>query len=485
MSPHLYIGEEAVAACVSFFLERDDYIVSNHRGHGHCLAKGAAMDRMLAEIMGKETGYCRGRGGSMHIADVTLGNLGANGIVGAGLPIAVGAAFSISYRGTSQISVCYFGDAATNQGTFHEAVNLAAAMQLPVLFVCENNQYGLSTHIARTCPTDCVSDKAHGYGIEHATVDGMDTEASLRRRESRRGLRPRRATTLPGGVRHLPVPRPRGERQPLVPHARGRGAVEEAVAGRGVPRPAPRRLRPPGSRGRVGREGGRGRARARARLRREEPRARSRRSLRGHLRPEPDGGPRGDGGRREDDLPGRDPPRAARGAAAGRAGVRDRRGRRQVRRRHGRHQGPVRRVRREAPGRHPDLGVGHRRRRPRRRPHRPRARGRDHVHRLHGRLHGPDRQPGRQGALHARRPGRGAAGDPHAGRRGQGLRGPALPEPRGVVLPRPGPDRGHARHPARRAGAAEVRHPRAEPRALHRAQGALQHARARCPRPRS
>jgi TPP-dependent pyruvate/acetoin dehydrogenase alpha subunit len=179
MSPHLYIGEEAVAACVSFFLERDDYIVSNHRGHGHCLGKGAAMDRMLAEIMGKATGYCRGRGGSMHIADVALGNLGANGIVGAGLPIAVGAAFSIAYRGTTQIAVCYFGDAATNQGTFHEAVNMAAAMKLPVLFVCENNQYGLSTHIARTCPTDCVSDKAHGYGIEHATVDGMDTEASF------------------------------------------------------------------------------------------------------------------------------------------------------------------------------------------------------------------------------------------------------------------------------------------------------------------
>lgn len=179
MSPHLYIGEEAVAASVSFHLRPDDYIVSNHRGHGHCLGKGAAMDRMLAEIMGKATGYCRGRGGSMHIADVALGNLGANGIVGAGIPIAVGAAFSIAYRGTGQIVACYFGDAATNQGTFHEAVNLAAVMRLPVLLVCENNQYGLSTRIRRTCPTDCVSDKAHGYGIEHATVDGMDTEASF------------------------------------------------------------------------------------------------------------------------------------------------------------------------------------------------------------------------------------------------------------------------------------------------------------------
>jgi TPP-dependent pyruvate/acetoin dehydrogenase alpha subunit len=179
MSPHLYIGEEACAASVSFFLSKDDYIVSNHRGHGHCLAKGAAMDRMLAEIMGKETGYCKGRGGSMHIADVTLGNLGANGIVGAGIPIAVGAAFSIAYRGTGQIAVCYFGDAATNQGAFHEAANMAAAMKLPVLFAVENNQYGLSTPIRRTCPTDCLSDKAHGYGIEHATVDGMNAETAF------------------------------------------------------------------------------------------------------------------------------------------------------------------------------------------------------------------------------------------------------------------------------------------------------------------
>jgi TPP-dependent pyruvate/acetoin dehydrogenase alpha subunit len=180
MSPHLYIGEELAAASVCSFLRQDDYIVSTHRGHGHCLAKGAAMDRMLAEIMGKSTGYCRGRGGSMHIADVALGNLGANGIVGAGIPIAVGAALSISYRGTEQIAACFFGDAATNQGAFHEAVNMASCMKLPVLLVCENNQYGLSTSIRNTCPTGQVSDKAHGYGIEHDTVDGMDVEASVR-----------------------------------------------------------------------------------------------------------------------------------------------------------------------------------------------------------------------------------------------------------------------------------------------------------------
>jgi len=179
MSPHLYIGEEAVASSVCFFLNKDDYIVSTHRGHGHCLAKGAGMDRMLAEIMGKETGYCRGRGGSMHIADVTTGNLGANGIVAAGIPIAVGAALSASYRSTEQIAVCFFGDAATNQGAFHESVNMAAVMSLPVLFVCENNQYGLSTPIKKTCPTCQLSDKAHGYGIEHDTVDGMDAEESF------------------------------------------------------------------------------------------------------------------------------------------------------------------------------------------------------------------------------------------------------------------------------------------------------------------
>ena len=116
----------------------------------------------------------------MHIADVTLGNLGANGIVGAGIPIAVGAAFSIAYRGTTQISVCYFGDAASNQGAFHEAVNMAACMGFPCCSSVENNQYGLSTHIQRTCPTTDISDKAHGYGIEHATVDGMDAEECFR-----------------------------------------------------------------------------------------------------------------------------------------------------------------------------------------------------------------------------------------------------------------------------------------------------------------
>lgn len=174
MSPHLSIGEEAIAAGVCKALRKDDYIVSTHRGHGHCLAKGTDMNLMMAEILGKETGYCKGRGGSMHIADVKTGNLGANGIVGAGLPIATGAGLSAKYRGTDQVSVCFFGDAASNQGTFHESVNLCAAFKLPVIFICENNIYGLSTPIYKTSATPDIADRAKGYDIPGITIDGMD-----------------------------------------------------------------------------------------------------------------------------------------------------------------------------------------------------------------------------------------------------------------------------------------------------------------------
>jgi TPP-dependent pyruvate/acetoin dehydrogenase alpha subunit len=177
MSPHLCIGEEASAAGVISVLNPDDYILSTHRGHGHCLAKGAEMGKMYAELFGKETGYCRGRGGSMHIADVTRGNLGANGIVGAGLPIALGAGFSIQHRGTKQVVVCFFGDAATNQGSFHEALNMSKAFRLPIVWVCENNLYGLSTPIASVAATPNLSDRAMGYALPGVTVDGMDVEA--------------------------------------------------------------------------------------------------------------------------------------------------------------------------------------------------------------------------------------------------------------------------------------------------------------------
>jgi len=176
MSPHLCIGEEASAVGVISALNDNDYILSTHRGHGHCLAKGAEMGKMYAELFGKETGYCHGRGGSMHIADVTKGNLGANGIVGAGCPIALGAGLTIRRHKTSQVVVCFFGDAATNQGTFHEAANMSKAFNLPILWVCENNLYGLSTPIEKVSATPTLSDRAKGYNMPGVTVDGMDVE---------------------------------------------------------------------------------------------------------------------------------------------------------------------------------------------------------------------------------------------------------------------------------------------------------------------
>ena len=177
MSPHLCIGEEASAVGVISVLNPDDYILSTHRGHGHCLAKGAQMGKMYAELFGKETGYCHGRGGSMHIADVAQGNLGANGIVGAGMPIALGAGFSILKKQTNQVVVCFFGDAATNQGSFHEAMNMSKAFHLPIVWVCENNLYGLSTPIEKVAATPMLSDRAKGYAMPGVSVDGMDVEA--------------------------------------------------------------------------------------------------------------------------------------------------------------------------------------------------------------------------------------------------------------------------------------------------------------------
>ncbi len=171
---HLYVGQEAVATGVCAALREDDYIVSTHRGHGHLIAKGASIDRMMAELRGKETGYCRGRGGSMHIASVEVGGLGANGIVGAGLVIAPGAALSARLRGTDQVAVCFFGDGASNQGTFHEGLNLAATWKLPVVFVCENNGYGFSTPQSVHQSVKRVSQRAAAYDIPGMTVDGDD-----------------------------------------------------------------------------------------------------------------------------------------------------------------------------------------------------------------------------------------------------------------------------------------------------------------------
>jgi len=174
---HLYVGEEAVASGVCVNLNDDDHITSTHRGHGHLVAKGGDFKRMMAELMGKSTGYCKGKGGSMHISDLDLGMLGANGIVGAGSPIAVGAAFADKYRGRGQVSVAFFGDGATNIGAFHEAANMACALHLPIVFVCENNEFGEFTRREQTMAITDVIDRAAGYGMPGVIADGMDVVA--------------------------------------------------------------------------------------------------------------------------------------------------------------------------------------------------------------------------------------------------------------------------------------------------------------------
>ena len=176
-SVHLYVGEEAVAATVCSRLSDEDYIASTHRGHGHCIAKGAKLDRAMAELMGKATGYCKGRSGSMHIADFSKGNLGANAIVGGGIPIAVGAGLSAKMQKNGRVSVSFFGDGASNEGTFHESLNLAAVWKLPVIFVCENNLYGISVPTWQSTSVKDISVRAAAYGIPGITVDGNDVEA--------------------------------------------------------------------------------------------------------------------------------------------------------------------------------------------------------------------------------------------------------------------------------------------------------------------
>jgi pyruvate dehydrogenase E1 component alpha subunit len=173
---HLYIGEEAIAVGVCEALERTDYITSTHRGHGHCLAKGASPDRMFAELLGKKAGYCKGKGGSMHIADPATGNLGANAIVCGSAGIATGAAFSARCLGTGRVSVCFFGEGALGQGVLYEEMNLAQLFKLPVIYVCENNLYTEYTHYSETTAGDILM-RATAFGLEAASVDGQDVLA--------------------------------------------------------------------------------------------------------------------------------------------------------------------------------------------------------------------------------------------------------------------------------------------------------------------
>jgi len=174
-SMHLYIGEEAIAATVGALLRKDDFITSTHRGHGHCIAKGAKTDRMMAELLGRSTGYCRGKGGSMHIADFEIGILGANGMVAGGTSIAVGSGITNKIMKKNDcVTVCFFGEGASNEGIFHESLNLAAVWNLPVIFLCENNLYQVFTSVKESCSVQDISVRAASYGIPGVTIDGND-----------------------------------------------------------------------------------------------------------------------------------------------------------------------------------------------------------------------------------------------------------------------------------------------------------------------
>jgi pyruvate dehydrogenase E1 component alpha subunit len=174
---HPYLGEEAIATGVCAALRPNDYIVSTHRGHGHCIARGGELKKMVAEVLGREAGYCRGRGGSMHIANIDTGNIGANGIVGGGIPIGVGAGLGISIRGSDQVVAIFFSDGACNNGVFAESLNLAAIWDLPVIFVLENNQYAVSSPIEEMSRIPDLYKRAEGYGVEALMIDGNDVLA--------------------------------------------------------------------------------------------------------------------------------------------------------------------------------------------------------------------------------------------------------------------------------------------------------------------
>lgn len=171
---HLSIGQEATAVGLSFALTRDDYLLNTHRGHGHCIAWGSDPKLMMAEFMGKETGYCRGRGGSMHIADVDANNLGANGIVAGGIPLSVGVGLSLKMRNTQNVVAAVFGDGAANEGAFHESLNMAAIWKLPVIYLCENNGYAMSMPVSKAFPIERISQRGAAYNIPGVTVDGND-----------------------------------------------------------------------------------------------------------------------------------------------------------------------------------------------------------------------------------------------------------------------------------------------------------------------
>ena len=227
---HVSIGEEASATGVCAALRKTDRITSTHRGHGHLLAKGGQLNRMMAELYGKRTGYCKGKGGSMHIVDYALGILGANGIVGGGLPIATGSALAAVIAGKDDVTACFFGDGASNEGTFHESLNLAAVWKLPVVFVCENNGYGEFTPMQTVTSVRDIAQRAHGYNIPGIIVDGNDVMEVFAQRERSGCARARRRRSHAARMQNLPMGRAR-RRRGGVPR---RGRVSSDRRSRGV-----------------------------------------------------------------------------------------------------------------------------------------------------------------------------------------------------------------------------------------------------------
>ena len=226
---HCYIGEEAIAVGVCSALDRGDRIISTHRGHGHCIAKGADLNRMMAELYGRQTGYCKGKGGSMHIADFGIGMLGANGIVAGGISIITGAGLAAQMEGKGGVAVSFFGDGASNAGPFHECLNIAATWKLPMLYVCENNMYAAQTSAAATHALSDVAARGAGYGIPGFVVDGNDIVAGPSGGDPRRGTGAVRRRPDADRVQDLPSARPhrtqgaaRFSRQ-----GRGRGVAAE------------------------------------------------------------------------------------------------------------------------------------------------------------------------------------------------------------------------------------------------------------------
>ncbi len=471
---HSCVGQEAIAVGAAGVMRPTDYLVGHHRSHGHLIAAGADLRRMMAEMFGKRTGYCKGLGGSMHIADLSLNILGCNGIVGAGLPHACGAALTAKLKGSEQAAVAFFGDGAAGQGAAHEAMNLAATWALPVVFICENNQFALSAGWREQRAVENLADRAAGYGMPGEIVDGNDVLAV--EEAVARALERARAGDGPTFLEMKTFRRMQHSMRANLPDVRDPALVEEWEARDPLPR-FERVLRETGEIDDDGLCGAVARGRARRRAR-DPDRARGRGRV--DRRPAPRRA------RPPAELPGargRDGAntrvrgggaRGARPRARGRPGCdRDRRGHRQGRRALPRDRGALRALRRRADPRHPADRERLRRLRDRRGAHRAAPGRRAPVLGLCRRRLRPDHESGGEAEIHDGRRTEHPARDPHGLRRGRPARGAALAEPGGAVRPHPRPPRRDALDAVRRQGPALGRDPRRRPGHLPRAEAPL------------